>query len=137
MTGRKDSQFLTNQTKNMKTYTFNKATPTSLKVNKGYIGESIEKYMARILNNKEPIKGGSPIIYTERDAGVIYETNIRSDRFERAVELTDKKANLLIAKRGGKNTDSQQNANETNNADGKGGGEPASQQGTGGTEATK
>ena len=51
-----------------------------------YVGESIEHKVRRIVNNKEPIKDGAPLIYTERKDGVQPSYNIRTDRFEVAVE---------------------------------------------------
>jgi len=33
-------------------------------------GETIEQKLVRIMNNKEPIKDGAPLIYTERKDGV-------------------------------------------------------------------
>ena len=36
-----------------------------------YIAESLEHKVKRILNNKEPIKDGAPLIYTERKDGVL------------------------------------------------------------------
>ena len=36
-----------------------------------YEGEFIEEKVARVVENKEPIEDGAPIIYTERKDGVI------------------------------------------------------------------
>lgn len=74
-------------------------TKTTIKVNKGYPGETIEKKVARILNNKEPIKDGAPLIYTERKEGVKPSYNIRTDRFEIAVEAMQGVSKAHIAKR--------------------------------------
>lgn len=63
---------------------------TTIKHNAGYLGESVEKKMARIVNNKEPITDGAPLIYTDRKDGVNPAHNIRTDRFELAVDLMDK-----------------------------------------------
>ena len=49
-------------------------------------GEFIEEKVARVVENKEPIEDGAPIIYTERKDGVIPEFNIRIDRWEIAIE---------------------------------------------------
>lgn len=62
---------------------------TSLKVNTSYIGETIEQKINRIVNNKEPITDGAPLIYTDRRDGVKPETDIRTDRFEIAIEAMD------------------------------------------------
>lgn len=72
---------------------------TTLLVNKSYEGESIEKKINRIVNNKEPIKDGAPIIYTERKDGVKPEYDIRTDRFEIAVEAMDKVSKTYLAQR--------------------------------------
>jgi hypothetical protein len=70
-------------------YTRNKAQATTLKVNKTYQGERLEEKIQRIVNNKEPITDGAPIIYTERKEGVQPEHNIRTDRFEIAIDAMD------------------------------------------------
>lgn len=69
-------------------YRKNKVNRTSLKVNEGYEGETIEQKIDRILNNKEPISDGAPLIYTERKDGVRPEHDIRTDRFEVALDAT-------------------------------------------------
>lgn len=72
---------------------------TSLKLNQSTIGESLETKIERMISNKEPIKDGAPIIYTERKEGVRASTNIRTDRFEIAIEGTDKIAKSYKARR--------------------------------------
>ena len=64
-----------------------------------YIGESIEMKCRRIMENKEPIKDGAPLIYTERKEGVLPGYNIRTDRWEVAVDAMDKVNKSKIAKR--------------------------------------
>lgn len=80
-------------------YAQNKMQKTSLKVNNGYQGETIEHKIDRILNNKEPISDGAPLIYTDRKDGVKPEYNIRTDRFEIAIEAMDKVSRSHQAKR--------------------------------------
>lgn len=53
-------------------------------------GETIEAKVRRILNNKEPIKDGTPTLYTERKDGVKAGYNIRTDKWEIAAEAMDK-----------------------------------------------
>jgi len=65
-------------------------------------GETIETKVARILNNKEPIKDGAPAIYTERKDGVISAYNIKTDRWEVATDAMDVVTRTAIAKRQGK-----------------------------------
>lgn len=67
-------------------YKYKLPEPTTLKVNKSYVAETIEQKVYRITNNKEPIKDGAPLIYTDRKDGVKPEYDIRTDRFEIAVE---------------------------------------------------
>ena len=59
---------------------------TRLNVYHAVEGESIETKMERITTNKEPIKDGAPIIFTERKDGVKPEYDIRTDRFEIAID---------------------------------------------------
>lgn len=73
--------------------------PTTLKVNKGYEGETIEQKIERIVNNKEPIKDGAPLVYTDRKDGVQPQYDIRTDRFEIAVDAMDKVTASYQAKR--------------------------------------
>lgn len=76
-----------------------KANKTTLLVNKAVQGETIEAKVRRIMNNGEPITDGAPIIFTERKDGVIPEYDIRTDRFEMAVEMTDQITKNKLAKR--------------------------------------
>lgn len=55
-----------------------------------YEGESIETKCARILQDKEPITDTAPIIYTAKEDGVLPAYNIRTDRFDIAIEAYDK-----------------------------------------------
>lgn len=59
---------------------------TTIKRNVSYKGERIEEKVNRIVNNKEPITEGAPLIYTERKDGVKPEYNIRTDRWEIAID---------------------------------------------------
>lgn len=80
-------------------YTKNPMQKTSIKVNTSYEGETIEKKMRRIMTSKEPISDEAPLIYTERKDGVRPEYNIRTDRFEIAVEAMDYVTRSEVAKR--------------------------------------
>lgn len=75
---------------------------TSLSVNKSVEGETIEQKVERITQNGEPIKDGAPLIYTDRKDGVQAGYNIRTDRFEVAVEAMDKVHRSDIARRDNK-----------------------------------
>lgn len=76
-----------------------KPSETSLNVNTSYIGESIEEKIQRVINNKEPISDHADIIYTERKDGVMPEYDIRTDRFEIAIDAMDKVSKAYTAKR--------------------------------------
>lgn len=64
-----------------------------------YEGESIENKVNRILINKEPITDGAPLIYTKRQDGVLPGYNIRTDRFDVAIEAMDKVSKSKLTKR--------------------------------------
>lgn len=74
----------------MKSYKKQTMQPNKLLRNTSTEGETIELKIERIVNNKEPIKDGAPIIYTERKEGIRPSTNIRTDRFEIALDATEK-----------------------------------------------
>lgn len=59
-------------------------------VNNAYEGERIEEKIDRIVNNKEPITDGAPIIFTERKDGVQPAYDIRTDRWDIAVDAMEK-----------------------------------------------
>ena len=62
---------------------------STLFINNSLDGESIETKVCRIVNNGEPISDGAPLIYTERKDGVKEEYNIRTDRFDIALNAMD------------------------------------------------
>jgi hypothetical protein len=72
---------------------------TNIKRNESTEGETIEQKVQRVTVNKEPIKDGAPLIYTERKEGVKASHNIRTDRFEIAVEAMDVVSKTVRAKR--------------------------------------
>lgn len=81
-------------------YTKNiKYEKSGLKINNSTQGETIEQKVERILDNKEPIKDGAPLIYTDRKDGVQAGYNIRTDRWEVAVDAMDKVAKTKAAQR--------------------------------------
>ena len=73
-----------------------------------YQGESIERKVQRIVNENEPIEDGAPIIFQERADGVKPEFNIRTDRWDVAIEAMDK----VSAKELSKYTKSQEKPGE-------------------------
>lgn len=70
----------------------------NLQVNDCVEGERIETMIERITELNEPIKDGAPLIYTDRKEGVQPEYDIRTDRWEVAIDGMDivSKTNLAI-----------------------------------------
>ena len=62
-------------------------------------GISIEEKIRIALQDNTPIDGGSPLIYTKRADGVMPEYDIRTDRFDIAIEQADKLANAKLLAR--------------------------------------
>lgn len=90
--------------------------PKPPKTNYEYqVGESIENKVRRITENNEPITDGAPIIYTNRDDGVLPAYNIRTDRWEIAQAAMEavNQANLAKSKNYGKIEQQEQNALES------------------------
>lgn len=83
----KNRLFNNSKTKNM--YNKLRATKSSIQTETAMEGEMIETKVKRILTNREPIKDGAPVIYTDRKDGVLPGYDIRTDRFEVAVEAAD------------------------------------------------
>lgn len=80
-------------------YRRNATDKTSIEAGVMIEGETIEAKIRRIVNNKEPITDGAPIVYTERKDGVLPQYDIRTDRFEIAVDAMDKVQKSNVAKR--------------------------------------
>lgn len=62
---------------------------TGFNINTSTEGETIEEKVFRMVNNKEPIKDGAPLIYTEKKDGVLAGYNIKTDRWEVALDGID------------------------------------------------
>lgn len=60
-------------------------------------GETIETKIARVVENKEPITDGAPPIYTKKGDGVLPATNIRTDKWDIALDAMDKAHKAKIA----------------------------------------
>ena len=71
---------------------------TGFNINESYEGETIEEKIERIVQNNEPITDGAPLIYTEKSEGVVPGYDIRTDRFDVAIEAMDKVTATNIAK---------------------------------------
>lgn len=63
-----------------------------------YEGESIEMKVKRIVEEKEPIKDGAPIIFTELKDGVRPEFDVRTDKWIIAMNAMDKVSNYEASK---------------------------------------
>lgn len=72
---------------------------TSLVVNESVEGEPFYVKVQRIVQNKEPIEDGVPTIFTERQDGVLPQYDIRTDRFDMAVEAMDAVSRDIVAKK--------------------------------------
>lgn len=86
-------------------------------------GESIEKKVRRIVDNKEPITDGAPIVFTEKKDGVLPQFDIRTDRWDMAIMAMDTVNKAKIARSNGtwkpeEKTKTEQKA-EGNDQDGK------------------
>lgn len=62
-------------------------------------GETIEMKMDRIVNQREPLTDGAPLIYTDLDEGVNPVYDVRTDRMEQALLAKDKPTRNELAKR--------------------------------------
>ena len=80
-------------------YTTNNPDTTTIICNECYKGESIEEKVRRITENKEPITDSSPLNYTNRKDGVNADYNIRTDRWDVAIDAMDKVNKAKIAQR--------------------------------------
>lgn len=67
------------------------ASWNKLFINDSMEGETLESKIERKISNGEPMnEPGVGLLFTERSKGVLPETNIRTDRFEIAIEGTDR-----------------------------------------------
>lgn len=80
-------------------YKQNPYQETSINVYDVTEGETIEQKLERVVNSNEPIEDGAPPIYTQRDEGVNPDYDIRTDKWEHAVEAMDVVSKTDIAKR--------------------------------------
>lgn len=69
---------------------------TKLNVNNSSVGELIEQKVQRITENNEPINDGVEMIYTERKDGVLPQYNMRTDKWDIALDAMTKIAESSI-----------------------------------------
>lgn len=103
MTAGKDRHYLNNTT--MRQYKQNKYIGSKLHINTAKEGELLEGKLARMKASKQPVKaidGMKPMIYTDRADGVHPSHNIRTNKFEVAIEAHDMVAKARAAKRDSK-----------------------------------
>ena len=82
-------------------YKIPKKTITSIERNESIEGETLEMQIQRMINNGEVLGEEKEMIYTKPSEGVVYGTDIRGDKQEKAIELpyrdweTDRKSTRL------------------------------------------
>lgn len=59
-------------------------------------GETLIKKIQRILDENEPLTDGAPMIYTPKQEGVRDDCNIRTDKWELAMNAMDKVNNYKL-----------------------------------------
>lgn len=91
--------YFNKQSKQKTMYKVQKASKTTLKVRDAVKGETIEQKIERVMKFDEPITDGAPLIYNTRKDGVLPEHDVRTDRWEIAVEQVDAAAKGYVAKR--------------------------------------
>ena len=80
-------------------YKIPKRTATSIERNESIEGEPIEQQIQRMINNGEVLGEEKEMIYTKPSEGVLYGTDIRGDRQEKAIEMTEKVAADVMRRR--------------------------------------
>ena len=74
-------------------------TITSIEKNDSVEGETIEQQIQRMINNGEVLGEEKDMIYTKPSEGVVYGTDIRGDKQEKAIEMTEKVAHDVMRRR--------------------------------------
>ncbi len=81
---------------------------TNFDINESVEGKSIEEKMRETTLNGQPIESAAPLLYTDKKDGVLPQYDIRTDRWDIALQTTDKITRTQIAK-------SQENPSENPN----------------------
>ena len=88
-----------------------------------YAGETIEEKVNKIITQNEPIADGAQLNYTERKDGIRPEYDIRTDRFEHAIDamervtkthLAKREERLKVVKGGNESSGNESSGNKTN-----------------------
>lgn len=83
----------------MRSYNHISDNSHSLIVNESYEAEPLEIKIEKVTQNAEPIDSTAPTIYTNRADGVQAGYNIRTDRWDVALDAMDKVSASHLAKR--------------------------------------
>ena len=59
-------------------------------------GETLIKKIQRILDENEPLTDGAPMIYTPKQAGVRDDCNVRTDKWQLAMDAMDRVNNYKL-----------------------------------------
>ena len=90
-------------------------TKTSISLNQSDLGETIEQKVERIVYTNEKIDDGVQTIYIARKDGILPQYDIRTDRFEIALNAITKANKSEIAKRDNAIVETNYNKNENKN----------------------
>lgn len=71
---------------------------TGYSINQTYEAEGLEMKIRRMMEGKEGIEEAVPLIYTDKKDGVLPGYDIRTDRFEVALNAMDKLRQAEVAK---------------------------------------
>lgn len=71
---------------------------TNFDINESVEGKSIEEKMRETTLNGQPIESAAPLLYTDKKDGVLPQYDIRTDRWDIALQTTDKITKAQIAK---------------------------------------
>ena len=71
---------------------------TNFDINESVEGKSIEEKMRETTMNGQPIESAAPLLYTDKKDGVLPQYDIRTDRWDIALQTTDKITRTQIAK---------------------------------------
>lgn len=82
---------------------------SGLKTTEKFIGESIEQKCRRVTEGNQPIEAVSPMYYQERKAGIENATNIRTDKWDVALQAMD---SIAVGTRKKREEKIQQKVNE-------------------------
>ena len=80
-------------------YKIPRKTITSIERNESIEGETLEMQIQRMINNGEVLGEEKEMIYTKPSEGVVYGTDIRGDKQEKAIEMTEKVAQDVMRRR--------------------------------------